>query len=58
MPELKQFEVSVQGQVYKTIEAQNTGAALALIARDIAAGVVPDFDPDQPHDIVITPVNE
>lgn len=52
------FDISVQGKFYKTVEAPNTGAVLNIAAEDIAAGVVPDFDHDQPHDIVITPVNE
>lgn len=58
MPELKQFLVSVQGKEYKTIEAPNTGAVLTIVAQDIHAGLVPDFDPDEPHDVMITPVNE
>ena len=51
-----QFDVSVQGKPYKTIEAPNTGAVLSIVAEDIAAGRVPDFDPAAPHNIVITPV--
>ena len=50
-----QFNVSVQGSFYKTIEAPNTGVVLALVAADIAAGLVPDFDPAANHDIVIQP---
>lgn len=50
-----QFDVSVQGKPYKTIEAPNTGAVLSIVAEDIAAGRVPDFDPASDHDIVITP---
>lgn len=50
-----QFNVSVQGKPYKTMEAPNTGAVLSLIAKDIAAGLVPDFDPNAPHNIVIAP---
>ena len=54
MPELKQFNVTVQGRAYKVITAANTGAALAAVIEDIKAGVVPDFDVNQPHDIQIT----
>ena len=50
-----QFNVSVQGKPYKTIDAPNTGAVLSIVAEDIAAGRVPDFDPTADHDIVITP---
>jgi hypothetical protein len=48
-----QFDVSIQGKPYKTIEASNTGAVLFIVAKDIGAGLVPDFNPAQPHDIVI-----
>jgi hypothetical protein len=48
-----QFNVSIQGKPYKTLEAPNTGAVLLIVAEDIAAGVVPDFNPAQPHAIVI-----
>ena len=49
------FNVTVQGQFYKTIDAPNTGAALAKISHDIAAGLVTHLDPDAAHDISITP---
>lgn len=48
-----QFNVSVQGKPYKTIEAPNTGVVLSIVAEDIAAGRVPDFDHNADHDIVI-----
>ena len=51
-----QFDVSVQGKPYKTIEAPNTGVVLSIVAEDIAAGLVPDLDPDADHNIVIVPV--
>ena len=50
-----QFNVAIQGKSYKTIEAPNTGVALAMVAEDIAAGLVPDLDPNSDQDIVITP---
>lgn len=50
-----QFNVSVQGRPYKTIEAPNTGVALSMVAEDIAAGLVPDLDPNADQNIVITP---
>lgn len=53
-----EFNVSVQGAFYKTLSAVNTGAALTLVAEDIAAGRVPHFDATQPHNISITPVTE
>jgi len=48
------FDISVQGKFYKTVEAPNTGAVLNIAAEDIAAGLVPDFDASEPHDISIT----
>lgn len=53
-----QYDVSVQGNFYKTIEAPNTGAALSAVSNDIANGLVPNFDPDADHDIVLTPKQE
>ena len=50
-----QFDVSVQGRPYKTIEAPNTGAALSMVAEDIAAGLVHDLDPDADQNIAIVP---
>ena len=50
-----QFNVSVQGRPYKTIAAPNTGVALSMVAEDIAAGLVPDLDPDADHNIAIVP---
>ena len=50
-----QFNVSVQGKLYKTIEAPNTGVALSMVAEDIAAGLVPDLDPAADHNIAIVP---
>lgn len=50
-----QFDVSVQGKPYKTIEAPNTGSVLSIVAADIAAGRVPDFNPALPHSISIVP---
>ena len=50
-----QFNVSVQGKPYKTIEALNTGVALSVVAEDIAAGLVPDLDPNADQNIVIVP---
>jgi hypothetical protein len=47
--------ISVQGKVYKTIDVANTGEALTLVAEDIAAGLVPDFNPSANQDIVISP---
>jgi len=58
MANLKQFNVSVQSKFYKVVEAVHTGAALSLISKDIASGLVPDFDPNKPHDIVIKNVVE
>lgn len=50
-----EFNVTVQGAFYKTVEAPNTGAALTIVAEDIAAGRVSHFDATQPHNISITP---
>ena len=50
-----QFNVSVQGSFYKTVAAPNTGVVLSIVAEDIAAGLVPDFDPAADHDIVVQP---
>ena len=50
-----QVNISVQGKVYKTVSVASTGEALTLVAEDIKAGRVPDFDPSADHDIVITP---
>lgn len=50
-----QFNVSVQGKPYKIITAPNTGVVLSIVAEDIAAGRVPDFDSAAAHNIVITP---
>lgn len=47
------FNVAVQGVFYKTITAANTGAALAAVSADIAAGLVP-ITPNTPHAIVLT----
>lgn len=51
-----QFNVSVQGRPYKTVEADSTVAVIVAISNDINAGLVPDFDPAQDQQIVITPV--
>jgi hypothetical protein len=50
-----QFDVLIQNRFYKTISAANTGEVLAVIAKDISAGIVPDFDGALPHNIVIKP---
>jgi hypothetical protein len=50
-----QFNVSVQGRPYKTIEAPNIGVALSMVAEDIAAGLVPDLDPNADQNIAIVP---
>jgi hypothetical protein len=52
-----QFNVSVQGKPYKTIEALNTGVALSMVAEDITAGLVPDLDPNADQNIVIAPAS-
>jgi hypothetical protein len=51
-----QFNVSVQGKPYKTIDAKNTVAVIVAVSNDINAGLVPDFDTAQDQQIVITPV--
>ena len=51
-----QFTAAVQGKVYATIEAPNTGAALAKVTADIKAGLVPHFNPNKNHNILIKPV--
>ena len=51
-----QFNVSVQGKPYKTIEADSTVAVIVAVSNDINAGLVPDFDPAADQQIVITPV--
>lgn len=48
------FNVSVQGSFYRTVTAPNTGAALMAVIADMNAGLVPDFNPNEPHNIVIT----
>ena len=53
-----EFNVSVQGAFYKTLSAVNTGAALTIVAEDIAAGRVPGFDETKPHNISIIPAAE
>lgn len=53
-----QFNVSVQGKPYKVIEAPNTGVALVLVSADVRNGLVPDFDPNEDQNIVITPVRK
>lgn len=50
------FNVSVQGSFYRTITAPNTGAALMTVISDIGAGLVPNFNANAAHNIVITPV--
>lgn len=51
-----EFNVTIQGTFYKTVDAVNTGSAVFIAALDIANGVVPGFNPNEPHNIVITPV--
>jgi len=48
-----QFQVFVQNKLYKSLVAKNSGEVLALIARDIKAGLVSGFDPSKNHDIKI-----
>lgn len=50
-----QFNVSIQGKPYKTIEAPNTGVALSMVAEDIAAGLVSALDFNAAQNIVIAP---
>ena len=52
-----EFNVSVQGNFYATIEAPNTGAALAVVSNQIASGGLIEIDPNRPQNIVITPKN-
>lgn len=49
------FNVSVQGNFYKTVTAPNTGSALAAVSVDILNGLVPNLNPDLPHDILVVP---
>lgn len=51
-----QFNSFVQGNFYRVIEALNTGIALRVLGEDIAAGLVPNFNPALPHNIVLSPV--
>lgn len=48
------FNVSVQGNFYKSITAANTGAALSLVSADIANGLVPNYDASLPQNVVIS----
>lgn len=47
------FNVTIQGRFYKTLTAANTTEVLRQITHDIAAGLVPEFDQNAPHNISI-----
>lgn len=49
-----EFDVSVQGNFYRKIVAPNTGAALAQIIKDISDNLVPGFDPEKPHSVILS----
>lgn len=53
---MAQFDVYVQEKLYKTITAENTGEVLKIVSNDIAAGIVPDFKPEEAHNIRIVNV--
>jgi len=53
-----QFDVFVQGNFYKYLVAKNSGEVLAMVARDIKAGLVPGFDPSKNHNIKIISSSE
>lgn len=50
---MSEFEVYVQGKFYKTVSAENTGEVLRIVISDIGAGLVPDFNPEEAHNIRI-----
>jgi hypothetical protein len=41
---MKNFEVSVQGKVYKTVSAKNVGEVLGVVAKDMKNGAVAHYD--------------
>lgn len=53
---MAQFDVYVQEKLYKTITAETTGEVLGVVSNDIAAGLVPDFNPEEAHNIRIVKV--
>lgn len=50
---MKQFDVYVQNQFYKTISAKNTGDALTVVANDLRKGLVSHFNSSKDHEIKI-----
>jgi Ca2+-binding EF-hand superfamily protein len=50
-----QFDVFVQGKLYKSLAAKNSGEVLAIVARDIKKSLVPGFDSSKSHDIKVVP---
>ena len=51
-----QYQVFIQDQFYKIIEANNTGEVLAIIAKDIQNGI-PSMDYNQSHNIKIVKIS-
>lgn len=56
---MAKYEVYVQGQFYKTMEAPYTNNVLSQVAMDIQDGSVPHYNPgDQSSNIELRPVYE
>lgn len=51
------YDVYVQGEFYKTIDAPYTNNVLTQVTLDIQNGLVPNYDADKPASIELRPVN-
>lgn len=47
------YEVSVQGKLYKVLFGESTDKVLTQVLRDIDSGLVEGHDPSQPNNIVL-----
>lgn len=51
------YEVFVQGRLYKIMNGPSTDKVLTQAIMDIKAGMVEGFDPSQPHNIVLKAIS-
>jgi hypothetical protein len=50
---MMQFDVFVQGKLYKTVSAKNVGNVLVMVSDDLRKGLVTHFDSSKNHEIKI-----